>query len=114
MAKISLIAVLISIKLVSCFLHHLHLFTLSQINSALIINNVKPILGPMVLYVGLSYPMLFLCILPAVAKQAPTGISLWLGGHDSVTEGGWEWTDGSPFRYIHWNGGIVNQCHRNL
>ncbi|XP_061589669.1 macrophage mannose receptor 1 [Cololabis saira] len=40
-----------------------------------------------------------------VIQQTPTGISLWMGGHDSVTEGGWEWIDGSPFRYIRWNAG---------
>uniref|UniRef100_A0A3P8UM96 C-type lectin domain-containing protein n=1 Tax=Cynoglossus semilaevis TaxID=244447 RepID=A0A3P8UM96_CYNSE len=34
--------------------------------------------------------------------QHPTGISLWMGGHDAVNEGGWEWTDGSPFRYVRW------------
>ncbi|XP_056147018.1 macrophage mannose receptor 1 [Lampris incognitus] len=40
-----------------------------------------------------------------MVQLSPTGISLWMGGHDSVTEGGWEWTDGSPFRYVHWNAG---------
>ncbi|KAM7392700.1 hypothetical protein PAMA_007697 [Pampus argenteus] len=40
-----------------------------------------------------------------VILQSPTGISLWMGGHDSITEGGWEWMDGSPFRYIRWNAG---------
>ncbi|XP_069566819.1 macrophage mannose receptor 1-like, partial [Brachyistius frenatus] len=38
-------------------------------------------------------------------QQSPTGISLWMGGHDSITEGGWDWTDGSPFRYIRWSEG---------
>uniref|UniRef100_A0A3P9CZ58 C-type lectin domain-containing protein n=1 Tax=Maylandia zebra TaxID=106582 RepID=A0A3P9CZ58_9CICH len=41
----------------------------------------------------------------ALIQQSPTGISMWMGGHDSMTEGGWEWTDGSPFRFIHWNAG---------
>ncbi|KAK1883605.1 Macrophage mannose receptor 1 [Dissostichus eleginoides] len=40
-----------------------------------------------------------------VIQLSATGISLWMGGHDSVTEGGWEWMDGAPFRYIHWSAG---------
>ncbi|XP_047425524.1 macrophage mannose receptor 1 [Mugil cephalus] len=38
-------------------------------------------------------------------QQSPTGISMWTGGHDSITDSGWEWTDGSPFRYVRWNTG---------
>lgn len=47
------------------------------------------------------------CILTTgVIQHSPTGISLWMGGHDSITEGGWEWMDGSPFRYIRWSAGV--------
>lgn len=28
-----------------------------------------------------------------------------MGAHDAITEGGWTWTDGSPFRYINWAAG---------
>ncbi|XP_062868150.1 macrophage mannose receptor 1 [Trichomycterus rosablanca] len=38
-------------------------------------------------------------------QSIPTGVSLWIGGHDSVTEGGWEWMDLAPFRYINWSPG---------
>lgn len=48
---------------------------------------------------------LLCCCLPGMIKQASTGTALWIGGHDSVTESGWEWMDGSPFRYVHWSEG---------
>ncbi|KAJ8338950.1 hypothetical protein SKAU_G00357360 [Synaphobranchus kaupii] len=41
----------------------------------------------------------------AQVQQIATGVAMWMGGHDSVAEGGWEWTDSSPFRYINWAGG---------
>uniref|UniRef100_A0A3P8UDU9 C-type lectin domain-containing protein n=1 Tax=Cynoglossus semilaevis TaxID=244447 RepID=A0A3P8UDU9_CYNSE len=43
-----------------------------------------------------------LSFLTGIVQNSPTGISLWMGGHDAVNEGGWEWTDGSPFRYVRW------------
>lgn len=48
---------------------------------------------------------LCVCVLSGMIQHDPTGISLWMGGHDSITEGGWEWMDGSPFRYVRWNAG---------
>ncbi|XP_066502466.1 lymphocyte antigen 75, partial [Hoplias malabaricus] len=38
-------------------------------------------------------------------QSIPNGVSLWMGGHDSVTEGGWEWSDRSPFRFVNWASG---------
>ncbi|KAM3599721.1 uncharacterized protein V6R79_010309 [Siganus canaliculatus] len=52
--------------------------------------------------VGDPYEQAFI---QGVLQQSPTGISLWMGAHDSYTEGGWEWSDGSPFRFIHWAAG---------
>lgn len=63
-----------------------------------------------ILNTWLSLNEIVCCCLPGVIKQAPTGISLWMGGHDSVTESGWEWMDGSPFRYVHWSEGSLFVC----
>uniref|UniRef100_A0AAQ6ANF3 C-type lectin domain-containing protein n=1 Tax=Amphiprion ocellaris TaxID=80972 RepID=A0AAQ6ANF3_AMPOC len=37
----------------------------------------------------------------------PTGISLWMGGHDSVTEG-YSWSDGTPLSHTNWGYGEPN------
>uniref|UniRef100_A0A3B3UBX9 C-type lectin domain-containing protein n=1 Tax=Poecilia latipinna TaxID=48699 RepID=A0A3B3UBX9_9TELE len=42
-----------------------------------------------------TYSLGYICEMTGLIQQAPTGISLWMGGHDSITEGGWEWTDDS-------------------
>ncbi|KAJ3605426.1 hypothetical protein NHX12_027473 [Muraenolepis orangiensis] len=43
--------------------------------------------------------------LQGMVSLSTTGISMWMGAHDSITEGGWNWSDGSPFRYINWSPG---------
>ncbi|CAL8384873.1 unnamed protein product [Gadus morhua 'NCC'] len=43
--------------------------------------------------------------LQGMVGLSPTGTAMWMGGHDSIVEGGWGWSDGSPFRYIHWSSG---------
>ena len=32
---------------------------------------------------------------------------IWFGASDLSAEGGWEWNDGSPFRYLNWNAGML-------
>ena len=47
-----------------------------------------------------------------------TDAKAWIGGNDLSSEGGWEWSDGTAFRYIQWNSGkfffiillIINLC----
>ncbi|XP_071940974.1 macrophage mannose receptor 1-like [Antedon mediterranea] len=35
---------------------------------------------------------------------------LWTGGNDKTQEGGWKWSDGSPFAYLNWNAGEPNNA----
>ncbi|XP_076446343.1 uncharacterized protein LOC143283851 [Babylonia areolata] len=30
---------------------------------------------------------------------------LWIGATDNTREGGWEWSDSAPFRFLHWSAG---------
>uniref|UniRef100_A0A8C5CSB8 C-type lectin domain-containing protein n=1 Tax=Gadus morhua TaxID=8049 RepID=A0A8C5CSB8_GADMO len=46
-----------------------------------------------------------------LGENHPTGTAMWMGGHDSIVEGGWGWSDGSPFRYIHWSSGTTLLTH---
>ncbi|XP_023932410.1 macrophage mannose receptor 1-like [Lingula anatina] len=36
-------------------------------------------------------------------------ITFWLGGNDLKSEGGWRWTDGSPFSYLNWDVGYFSE-----
>src|SRR5262245_14180600 len=44
-----------------------------------------------------------------ILQNVGTGAnSVWIGGHDSVTEGMWQWLSGEPWTYTNWNGGEPN------
>ncbi|XP_077993134.1 macrophage mannose receptor 1-like [Glandiceps talaboti] len=37
-----------------------------------------------------------------------TSAVFWIGANDRTYEGGWEWSDGTPFAYLNWNDGEPN------
>lgn len=46
-------------------------------------------------------------------------ISLWIGANDLSREGGWQWSDRSPFAYFNWKSGnlilfVKQTCKANL
>ncbi|XP_021354593.1 macrophage mannose receptor 1-like isoform X2 [Mizuhopecten yessoensis] len=40
-------------------------------------------------------------------------IAMWIGANDRGSEGGWSWTDRSPFAYLNWQSGEPNDYHHN-
>ena len=47
----------------------------------------------------------FLCVIISGRLKSATETNVWFGASDLSAEGGWEWTDESPFRYLNWNAG---------
>ncbi|XP_032366313.1 galactose-specific lectin nattectin isoform X1 [Etheostoma spectabile] len=45
-----------------------------------------------------------------IVRATGTHKTTWIGGHDSVKEGTWMWSDGSTFNYRNWNAGEPNNC----
>jgi hypothetical protein len=43
-----------------------------------------------------------------IANVGTGGNSVWIGGHDSVSEGNWQWLSGEAWSYTNWNGGEPN------
>lgn len=41
----------------------------------------------------------------ALASASTAGSGVWIGASDYSQEGGWEWSDAGPFRYLHWSDG---------
>ncbi|XP_077993987.1 macrophage mannose receptor 1-like [Glandiceps talaboti] len=37
---------------------------------------------------------------------------LWIGANDRTVEGGWEWSDGSPFAFLNWDEGQPDEYQR--
>ncbi|XP_072020401.1 macrophage mannose receptor 1-like [Amphiura filiformis] len=40
--------------------------------------------------------------------KSATEVDVWFGASDLSAEGGFEWSDGAPFRYLNWNAGEPN------
>jgi len=43
-------------------------------------------------------------------NTATSHMIYWIGANDRDQNKGWQWSDGSPFFYLHWNTG---QCFRS-
>ncbi|XP_069120617.1 macrophage mannose receptor 1-like isoform X2 [Argopecten irradians] len=49
----------------------------------------------------------------AARIQTMSSIAMWIGANDRGSEGGWTWTDRSPFAYLNWQSGEPNDLHHN-
>ncbi|KAK7097065.1 lymphocyte antigen 75-like [Littorina saxatilis] len=61
---------------------------------------------------SISGPNEQLHIEAVLSTAYPQFQDLWIGASDSTHEGGWEWSDTSPFRYLHWHPGEPNDMNK--
>ncbi|KAL4230751.1 hypothetical protein ACF0H5_011126 [Mactra antiquata] len=44
----------------------------------------------------------------STGQYANLNLNFWIGATDQTNEGGWHWTDNTPFRYLNWHAGEPN------